>query len=86
MSREAEPHFYRVDVETFAAFRRIVRRLYADDPLVGEDRRNLAVRMNVLLQRVHPEPSGSGRPTTNSEYGAPSSLLKESFWKHRAQA
>jgi hypothetical protein len=86
MSQEAEPHFYRVDVETFAALRRAVRRLYADDPLVGEDRRNLAIRMNALLQRVHPEPSGTGRPTANSEYGAPSSLLKESFWKNRAHA
>jgi len=86
MSQGAEPHFYRVDVETFAALRRAVRRLYADDPLVGEDRRNLAIRMNALLQRGQPEPRGSERPTTSSEYGAPSSLLKESFWKHRAQA
>ncbi len=86
MSQEAEPHFYRVDVETFTALRRVVRRLHADDPLIGEDRRNLASRMNALLQRVQPERSGSGGLTTNSEYGAPSSLLKESFWKHRAQA
>lgn len=83
---EAEPDFYRVDVETFTALRRVVRRLHADDPLVGEDRRNLAMRMNALLQRVHPEHCGSGRPTTSSEYGAPSGLLKESFWKHRAHA
>jgi hypothetical protein len=54
--------------------------------LVGDDRRNLAIRMNTLLQRVHPEPSGTERPTTSSEYGAPSGLLKESFWKHRAHA
>ena len=86
MSQTAEPDFYRVDVETFTALRRVVRRLHADDPLVGDDRRNLAARMNALLQRVHPEPCGSERPTTSSEYGAPSSLLKESFWKHRAHA
>jgi hypothetical protein len=86
MSHEAEPGFYRVDVETFTALRRVVRRLHGDDPLVGEDRRNLAIRMNALLQRVQPERCDSGRLTTNSEYGAPSSLLKESFWKHRAHA
>ena len=87
MSQGAEPDFYRLDVETFTALRRVVRRLHDDDPLVGEDRRNLAIRMNALLQRAQPEHRGSGRMTTpGSEYGVSSSLLKESFWKHRAHS
>jgi hypothetical protein len=86
MSQGAEPVFYRVDVETFTGLRRIVRRLLGDDPLVEEDRRNLAIRMNALLQRVQPEPGRPQGPTTSSEYGAPSGLLKESFWKHRAHS
>jgi hypothetical protein len=86
MSQGAESNIYLVDVETFNALRRVVRRLSADDPLVDEDRRTLAVRMNSLLQRAQPANLGSGRPKANSEYGAPSSVLKESFWKLRAQA
>jgi hypothetical protein len=86
MSQAGEPDFYLVDVETFTALRRIVRRL-ADDTLVGEDRRNLAIRMNALLQRAQqPEHRASGRPTIDSDHWASSSLLKESFWKHRAHA
>lgn len=86
MSQGAEPDFYRVDGETFSALRRVVRRLHADDPLVGEDRRILAVRLNSLLQKAQPEQRGSGRPTTSSEPWGSSSLLKESFWKNRANA
>jgi hypothetical protein len=88
MSQGAEPNFYLVDVETFTALRRIVQRLHAEEPLVGEDRRNLAIRMHALLQRAQqPEHRASGRPTIDSDpWGSSSSLLKESFWKHRAQA
>ena len=86
MSQGAEPGFYLVDGETFNALRRVVRRLHADDPLVGEDRRILAVRLNSLLQKAQPEGRGSGRQTTGSEPWGSSSLLKESFWKHRAHA
>jgi hypothetical protein len=87
MPLEVEPEFYLVDLETFRALRRIVRRLHAADPLVGEDRRNLAVRMNALLQRAQPEDRAAERPTTDSDpWGSSSSLLKESFWKNRAHA
>lgn len=86
MSQGAEPGFYVVDGETFNALRRVVRRLHADDPLVGEDRRLLAIRLNSLLQRAQPEHRGSGRPTTSSEPWTSPSILKESFWKDRAQA
>jgi len=86
MSQGAEADFYRVDSETFSALRRAVRRLHADDPLVGEDRRILAVRLNSLLQKAQPEGRGTARPTTGSEPWGSSSLVKESFWKHRAQA
>jgi hypothetical protein len=83
----AEPDFYLVDVETFAALKRIVRRLYADDPIVGEDRRNLAIRMNALLQRAQPEGHVERGPTIEPDpWGGSSSLMKESFWKNRAQA
>jgi hypothetical protein len=86
MSREGEPEFYQVDIETFAALRRIVRRLFAYDPLAGEDRRNLAIRMNSLLQRTQAEHHASDRRTIDSDHWASSSLLKESFWKHRAHS
>lgn len=87
MSQGTESDFFLVDGETFNALRRVVRRLHADDPLVGEDRRNLAIRMNALLQRAQPDRCGSARQkTTSSEYGAVSSLRKESLWKLRAQA
>jgi hypothetical protein len=87
MPLSAEPDFYLVDGETFAALKRIVRRLHSEDSLIGEDRRTLAVRMNALLQRAQPEGRVGSPPTTDSDpWGGSSSLLKESFWKHRAQA
>lgn len=86
MSLGAEPEFYLVDGETFAALRRIVRRLHSEEPLAGEDRRTLATRMNALLQRAQPEDHAQKRPSIDSDHWASSSLLKESFWKHRAQA
>ena len=87
MSFASEAEFYLVDLETFTALRRVVRRLHADDPLVGEDRRNLAVRMNALLQKAQPENRGSERPpTTDSDHWASSSLLKKDFWKPGAHA
>ena len=86
MSQGAEPDIYLVDVATFNALRRAVRRLHADDPLIGEDRRNLAVRMSTLLQKAQPEHRGSERPTASSEHCAPSGLLKESFWTLKAHA
>jgi len=102
MSQGAEPDFFLVDGETFNALRRVVRRLHADDPLVGEDRRSLAIRMNALLQRAQPDGCGAERRTplegaqperrgtdrlaTSSEFGAPSGLLKEGFWKLSAHA
>ncbi len=84
MSFASEAEFYLVDLETFTALRRVVRRLHADDPLVGEDRRNLAVRMNSLLQKAQPEKRGSERPpstTTDADPWASSSLLKKDLWK-----
>jgi hypothetical protein len=88
MSFASEAEYYLVDLETFTALRRVVRRLHADDPLVGEDRRNLAVRMNALLQKAQApaqsEHRGSERPTTDADHWASSSLLKKDLWKHRA--
>jgi hypothetical protein len=91
MSLGAEAEFYLVDLETFSGLRRVVRRLQAEDPLAGEDRRNLAVRMNALLQKAQPESRGAGRattdtggPTMDSDHWASSSLLKKDLWKHRA--
>jgi len=91
MSFASEAEYYLVDLETFTALRRVVRRLHADDPLVGEDRRNLAVRMNSLLQKAQPENRGSaGRPPsttpTDADPWASSSLLKKDLWKVSAQA
>ena len=87
MSHEGGPDFYLVDVETFTALRRIARRLYAEDSLIGEDRRNLAIRMNALLQRAQqPEHRASGPTIDSDQWGSSSGLLKESFWKHRAHA
>jgi hypothetical protein len=92
MSMGAEAEFYRVDLETYTALRRVVRRLQVEDSLGGEDRRNLAVRMNALLQKAQPENRGSGRPTTgadqttDSDHWASSSLLKKDVWKHSARA
>jgi hypothetical protein len=88
MSFAAEAEFYLVDLETFTALRRVVRRLQAEDPLAGEDRRNLAVRMNALLQRAQaqPERRGAERPKTDADPWASSSLLKKDLWKLRAIA
>ena len=85
MSQVGQPDTYLVDAETLSALRRVVRRLHADDPLVGDERRNLASRMRALLQKAQPGP-GSGRPTASSEHGESSSLLKEGFLRLRASA
>ena len=95
MSLGVEAEFYRVDIETFTALRRVVRRLQAEDSLGGEDRRNLAVRMSALLQKAQPEQRGSRRPptadsdrspATDSDHWGSSSLLKKDVWKHSARA
>jgi hypothetical protein len=86
MSQDAEPNAYLVDAETFSALRRVVRRLHADDPLVGDERRNLANRMRALLQKAQPEHRGSERPKASSEHCYPSSLLKDTFRTLRANA
>jgi hypothetical protein len=88
MPLSAEPDFYLVDRETFAALKRIVRRLHSEESLIGEDRRTLAVRMNALLQRAQPDGRVDERqPTEEADpWGGSSSLMKESFWKYRAQA
>ncbi len=86
MSQGAEPDAYLVDAETFSALRRVVRRLHADDPLVGDERRNLASRMGALLQKAQPEHHGSGRPKASSEHCDSSSLLKETFRTLRTNA
>jgi hypothetical protein len=86
MSQGTEPNAYLVDAETFSALRRAVRRLHADDPLAGDERRNLASRMGALLQKAQPDHRGSARPQASSELGCSSSVLKDSFWKLRASA
>ncbi len=84
MSQAPEPDAYLVDAETFSALRRAVRRLHADDPLVGDERRHLASRMGALLHKAQPEHRGAARPSTSSEFGCSSAVLKDSFWKLRA--
>jgi hypothetical protein len=46
---------YVLDAETFGALRRLVGRLRGDGSLVGDERRNLANRMNALLQKAQPQ-------------------------------
>ena len=75
MSQVAEPDSYLVDADTFTALKRVARRLHADDPLVGEERRNLASRMGALLHRAQPERRSSDPPKESSEYGESSSLF-----------
>jgi len=82
----AEPNVYVVDAETFRALRRAVRLLHADDPLVGEERRYLAIRMGALLQKAQPEHRVSARSRASSEFGCSSTVLKGSVWKLRASA
>lgn len=86
MSQAGQPDTYLVDAETFSALRRVVRRLHGDDPLVGDERRNLASRMGALLQKAQPGQGGPARPKASSEHGDSSSLLKEGFLKLRASA
>ncbi len=52
-----------LDAEAFNTLRRLVGRLRGESPLVGEERRNLAGRMNTLIQKAKarsPSPSATG--------------------------
>ncbi len=52
---------YVLDAEAFAALRRLVAKFRGDGVFSGDERRNVANRMNALLQKAQPESSNPGR-------------------------
>jgi hypothetical protein len=87
MSQGAEPSAYLVDAETFSALKRVARRLHADDPLAGEERRSLANRMGALLHKVQqPEQRGPEEPKSSFGHCDSFSLLKKGCRPLRASA
>ena len=61
MSEGAEAGAYVLDAEAFAALRRLVVKLRGDGVLAGDERRNIANRMNALLQKAQPQRTVRGR-------------------------
>ena len=76
---------YVLDAETFGALRRLVGRLRGDGSLVGDERRNLANRMNALLQKAQPQHARQGRQEASSENSSSSDSLNGGFWTLRSQ-
>jgi hypothetical protein len=78
VSQGEEPSAYVLDAETFGALRRAIARLRGDGPLVGDERRTLANRMNALLQNARPQ-------LRRQTQGSPSEASKDSFWALKNQ-
>jgi hypothetical protein len=83
VSADAEADAYVMDAETFGMLRRLAGRLRGDGPLVGDERRNLAGRMNALLQKARPQNTRPVRQKASAENSSPS--LKEDFWTQASQ-
>jgi len=83
MSEDAAADAYVIDAETFGMLRRLAGRLRGDGPLVGDERRNLASRMNALLQRAQPQNARPVRQKASAENGSPS--LTDGFWTLASQ-
>jgi hypothetical protein len=81
----ADADAYVLDAESFGTLRRLVGRLRGDGPLVGEERRNLASRMNALLQKAQPDSRRPGRPKGTSGHALPPDSPKDRFWTQQNQ-
>ena len=78
MSAEADA--YVMDAETFGMLRRLAGKLRGDGPLVGDERRNLASRMNALLQKARPQNAQQGRWDVRPENSTGSDSSNDRSW------
>jgi hypothetical protein len=56
MTRKTTYDNYYCDNGTLAGLRQVVTRLYSDRPLIGDERRDLANRMEALLGHIEDTP------------------------------
>jgi hypothetical protein len=80
VSEGAEADAYVLDAETFNTLRRLTGRLRGDGPLVGEERRNLASRMNALLQKAQPDHRRRESPAASSGHAMSPDIPKDGVW------
>jgi hypothetical protein len=85
VSEDAEADAYVLDGETFGALRRLAGKLRGDSLLAGDERRNLANRMNALLQKARPQHAREARQKASAEDSSASDSLSNSFWTLRSQ-
>ena len=55
MNEDTEADAYVLDAEAFSGLRRLVVKLRGEGALAGDDRRNVANRLNALVQRAQPQ-------------------------------
>ncbi len=85
MTEGAEADAYVLDGETLGALRRLAGKLRGDGLLAGDERRNLANRMNALLQKAQPQHARQARQKASAETRLASDSLNDGFWMQRSQ-
>ena len=83
MDEVAEAAAYLLDAEAFGALRRVAGKLRGDGVLAGDERRNLANRINAVLQKAQPQRAGRGRQKAGADNSA-SNSSSDGFWAQQA--